>query len=87
MFGAWQAQPSQSAAALERQKKKERAMNKKAVHSKSFAQNMFRGILEPEQVFPYPKVFFFTSSFLKVRYAIAGSVPVPIKLIGPKIRT
>ncbi len=34
-------------------------MNKKAVHSKSFAQNMFRGILEPEQVFPYPKVIFF----------------------------
>jgi hypothetical protein len=69
-----QAQPSQSAAALERQKKKERAMNKKAVHSKSFAQNMFRGILEPEQVFPYPKVkSLFSSSFSKV-YAIAVSV-------------
>lgn len=51
-----QAQQSQSAAALERQKKKEKAMSRKAVHSKSFAQNMFRGIIEPEQVFPYPKV-------------------------------
>ena len=56
-----QAQQSQSAAALERQKKKERAMSRKAVHSKSFAQNMFRGILEPEQVFPYPKVSFLES--------------------------
>lgn len=45
-----------SAAALERQKKKEKAMNKKAVHSKSFAQNMFRGMIEAEQVFPYPEV-------------------------------
>jgi len=49
-----QAKPS--AAAIERQKKKEKAMNKKAVHSKSFAQNMFRGMIEPEQVFPYPEV-------------------------------
>lgn len=46
----------QSAAAIERQKKKEKAMQKKAVHSKSFAQNLFRGIIEPEQVFPYPEV-------------------------------
>jgi len=46
----------QSAAAIERQKKKEKAMNKKAVHSKSFAQNMFRGMVEPEQMFPYPEV-------------------------------
>ena len=37
---SFQAKPS--AAAIERQKKKEKAMNKKAVHSKSFAQNMFR---------------------------------------------
>ena len=43
-----------SAAAIERQKKKEKAMSKKAVHSKSFCQNIFRGIVEPEQVFPYP---------------------------------
>merc|ERR1739838_122097 len=28
--------------------------SKKAVHSKSFCQNIFRGIVEPEQVFPYP---------------------------------
>merc|ERR1719384_2461781 len=27
---------------------------KKAVHSKSFVQNIFRGIVEPEQAFPYP---------------------------------
>ena len=43
-----------SAAAIERQKKKEKAMQKKAVHSKSFAQNIFRGMIETEQVFPYP---------------------------------
>ena len=29
-------------------------MQKKAVHSKSFAQNIFRGIIETEQAFPYP---------------------------------
>merc|ERR1719373_840373 len=29
-------------------------MQKKAVHSKSFAQNIFRGMIETEQVFPYP---------------------------------
>jgi len=45
-----------SAAALERQKKKEAALKKKAVHSKSFAQNLFRGMVETEQVFPYPEV-------------------------------
>jgi len=27
---------------------------KKAVHSKSFVQNIFRGIVEPQQAFPYP---------------------------------
>eukprot|EP00092_Neocalanus_flemingeri_P031376 GFUD01034079.1.p1 GENE.GFUD01034079.1~~GFUD01034079.1.p1 ORF type:complete len:647 (-),score=148.34 GFUD01034079.1:125-2065(-) len=43
-----------SAAALERQKKKEKAMAKKAVHSTSFCQNIFRGIVASEQVFPYP---------------------------------
>ena len=43
-----------STAAIERQKKKEKAMQKKAVHSKSFAQNIFRGMVETEQVFPYP---------------------------------
>merc|ERR1712002_868849 len=46
------AQPSE--AALARQKIKEKAMQKKAVHSKSFAQNIFRGMVESEQVFPYP---------------------------------
>ena len=51
-FQSTQAEPS--AAALDRQKKKEKAMQKKAVHSKSFAQNIFRGIVETEQVFPYP---------------------------------
>ena len=30
-------------------------MNKKAVHSKSFVQNIFRGIVETEQAFPYPQ--------------------------------
>jgi len=50
------AKPQQSDAALERKKKKEKAMQKKAVDSKSFAQNIFRGIIETEQAFPYPKV-------------------------------
>merc|ERR1712223_1732192 len=36
--------------------KKEKAMNKKAVQSSSFVQNMFRGIIQTEQTFPYPKV-------------------------------
>ena len=40
---------------MERQKKKEKAMSKKAVHSKSFVQNIFRGIIETEQAFPYPE--------------------------------
>ena len=42
--------------ALERKKKKERAMQKKAVESTSFVQNMFRGMIQTEQTFPYPKV-------------------------------
>ena len=29
-------------------------MSKKAVNSMSFVQNIFRGIVETEQVFPYP---------------------------------
>ena len=37
----------------ERNEAKARKM-KKAVHSKSFVQNIFRGIVEPEQAFPYP---------------------------------
>ena len=47
------AQPS--AAALERQKKKEKAMKKKAVDSKSFVQNIFRGLVVSDQAFPYPE--------------------------------
>ena len=31
-------------------------MDKKAVHSSSFVQNMFRGMIQTEQTFPYPKV-------------------------------
>ena len=31
-------------------------MQKKAVESTSFVQNMFRGLIETEQTFPYPKV-------------------------------
>ncbi len=34
----------------------EPAVSSKAVHSKSSAQILFHGILEPEQIFPYPKV-------------------------------
>ena len=37
----------------ERQEAKAKKM-KKAVHSQSFVQNIFRGIVEPEQAFPYP---------------------------------
>ena len=37
----------------ERNEAKARKM-KKAVHSNSFVQNIFRGIVEPEQAFPYP---------------------------------
>jgi len=43
-------------AASQEKPKKEKNMSKKAVHSKSFVQNVFRGIIEPEQVFPYPNV-------------------------------
>merc|ERR1711971_935215 len=46
------AQPSE--AALARQKIKEKAMQKKAVNSNSFVQNVFRGMIEPTQVFPFP---------------------------------
>ena len=45
-----------SSAAEERQKKREKALKKKAVQSNSFAQNIFRGIVDPTQVFPYPEV-------------------------------
>merc|ERR1719266_1746061 len=31
-------------------------MQKKAINSNSFVQNVFRGLVEPEQVFPYPNV-------------------------------
>jgi very long chain acyl-CoA dehydrogenase len=43
-----------SDAAVQRQKNKEKAMSKKAVNSNSFVQNIFRGLVEPTQVFPYP---------------------------------
>jgi len=42
--------------AKERKAKKEKSLNKKATHSKSFVQNMFRGIIHTEQTFPFPKV-------------------------------
>ncbi len=38
------------------QAKKQKAMEKKATHSTSFVQNMFRGLVVSEQTFPYPKV-------------------------------
>lgn len=47
---------AKAAAAPKQETKKEKAMKKKAVHSKSFVQNIFRGIIEPEQPFPYPQV-------------------------------
>ena len=45
-----------SDAAKQRQAKKEKSLKKKATHSKSFVQNMFRGIVHLEQTFPFPKV-------------------------------
>lgn len=47
---------SSEAAPAEKEVKKEKSMRKPAVHSKSFVQNMFRGIVEPAQAFPFPKV-------------------------------
>ena len=49
-------QRCQSTQVQTEQKKKEKSMRKPAVHSKSFVQNMFRGMVEPEQAFPYPNV-------------------------------
>jgi len=46
--------PQPSDAAIQRQKNKEKAMAKKAVNSTSFVQNIFRGLIEPTQVFPFP---------------------------------
>ena len=42
--------------AKERQAKKVKGLEKKATHSKSFVQNMFRGMIQSEQAFPFPKV-------------------------------
>merc|ERR1712062_183675 len=42
--------------AKERQAKKAKGLEKKATHSKSFVQNMFRGLIISEQAFPFPKV-------------------------------
>merc|ERR1711884_27249 len=42
--------------AKERQAKKAKGLEKKAVQSKSFVQNMFRGMIISEQAFPFPKV-------------------------------
>jgi len=46
----------QSTQAVPEKVKKEKSMRKPAVHSKSFVQNMFRGMIEHEQAFPYPNV-------------------------------
>ena len=34
---------------------REKAMKKKAVDSRSFVQNIFRGLVVPDQAFPYPQ--------------------------------
>ncbi|TRY78408.1 hypothetical protein TCAL_07844 [Tigriopus californicus] len=51
-------QPAAAATPAHAQDKKGQSSRggKPAVHSKSFVQNMFRGLVEPEQTFPYPKV-------------------------------
>jgi len=36
--------------------RRDKSISKKAVHSKSFVQNIFRGIIEPAQAYPYPNV-------------------------------
>merc|ERR1711884_194386 len=41
--------------AKERQAKKAKGLEKKATHSKSFVQNVFRGMIVPDQAFPYPQ--------------------------------
>jgi len=35
--------------------KKEKKLNKKATHSLSYVQNMFRGMVVPDQAFPFPQ--------------------------------
>ena len=45
-----------AASAPEPKGRRDKSMTKKAVHSKSFVQNIFRGIIEPAQAFPYPDV-------------------------------
>jgi len=45
-----------SEVAPEKAKKAAKKPRKKAVHSKSFVQNIYRGVIEPEQMFPYPEV-------------------------------
>ena len=45
-----------SASADPQQEKKAKKLKQKAVHSVSFVQNVFRGLVEPEQTFPFPKV-------------------------------
>jgi len=47
---------STAPAAKSKSDQAEKKMRKPAVHSKSFVQNMFRGMIEPEQAFPYPNV-------------------------------
>ena len=51
---ALSAQPE--TAASNKSKAKAKKAVKPAVQSKSFVQNIFRGIVEPEQAFPFPKV-------------------------------
>jgi len=45
-----------AAPATQEKPKKEKRLDKKATHSKSFVQNMFRGLIVPDQAFPYPQV-------------------------------
>jgi hypothetical protein len=45
-----------AAATAQPKGRKDKSVSKKVVHSKSFVQNIFRGIVEPAQAFPYPKV-------------------------------
>ena len=46
---------AEAAAAASNEGKKKKRASKPAVHSKSFVQNIFRGMVEPEQTFPYPQ--------------------------------
>ena len=71
-----------SEVAPEKAKKAAKKPRKKAVHSKSFVQNIYRGVIEPEQMFPYPEVNFefFLRFFRNLSYYVGRQVVEKVKL-------